>query len=239
MLWQVRVLANTAVLALFSADGLAQLTSGPFGDLWRTKGVTVSNSGRGVSLRWPAVAYQHQLPGYPAIKWEEGGDIRLKSEVMISRRVPGIASDGEPLEAALRLPRHPDAQNQDETDDEVKKILSAGENGLIGLIGLLGTKFQEESTPVRVRLGAEGSEFSSFLVQYPMAPARSSVIKPLEPSWVLSALVSEIAVNLTLHGDKVQAVLRFKPDAALALAGRAVVEHCAESHRNLTEPGVL
>lgn len=237
MLWQVRVLAITALLALFGTDGLAQRTSGPFGDLWRVQGVTVSDSGRGVSLSWPAAAYQHELPGHRAIKWDVGGDIRLKSELVISCRVPGIVSDGEPLAASLRLPRHPDAQDQDE--DEVKEVLSAGENGLIGLIGLLGTRLQDESTPVRVRLGAGGSEFSSLLVQYPKAPSRASFVRPLEPSWVLSALVSEIEVNMTLDGDEIQAVLRFEPDAALAHAGRAVVRHCAEPHRKLTEPGVL
>ena len=73
----MRALAFAVVLALGSTGGLAQrlgprLDASPFGERWRVKGVTVSSSGHGISLRWPAAAYQHQLPGRRAIEWQAG-----------------------------------------------------------------------------------------------------------------------------------------------------------------------
>lgn len=225
------------VLALFSTHSLAQRSDRPFADLWRVKGITVSDNGRGISLRWPAVSYQHQLPGYQVIKWEADEDIRLKSEIVISCRVPDHLSDGRPLKAELRLPRHPDVESSREDDEAVEEILAAGEKGLVGLIAAaLATAGQNERTPVRVGLGGEGAEFSSLLVQYPTNPSRASVVEPLEPDWMLSALVSEIEVNMTVDGREVRAALRFKPDVALARAGRRMVQHCAEHQRTLTEP---
>ncbi len=231
----MRVLAITAVLTMFCTQGLAQGTDRPFADLWRVKGVTVSDNGRGTSLRWPATAYQHQLPGYQVIEWEAGEDIRLKSEIVITCRVPDSSSVGEPLEAELRLPRHPDAQNSEEADEAFKEFLSAAEKGFPALFATAFAPEHIERTPVRVDLGG-GAAFSSLLVQYPDRPSRASVVEPLEPEWMLSALVSGIETDMTVDGQEVQGAFRFKPDVGLARAARLMVQHCAERQHTLTEP---
>ncbi len=170
-----------------------------------------------------------------------GEDIRLKSEIVISCRVPGFTSVGQPLRAELRLPRHPDAENRQEAEEAVEEMLSAGrEHGLAGLLALaLATAGQSERTPVSVGLGGGGAEFSSLLMQYPASPSRASVVEPLEPDWMLSALVSGIEVDMTVDGQEVRAAFRFKPDVGLARAGRVIVQHCAERQRTLTEPSTL
>lgn len=226
----MRTLAIAAVLTLCTALGL--WAESPFGELWRIKGVSIRDRGHGITLRWKASAYQHELPGHRAIKWRVGDDIRLESELVVSCRVPTSHSSAEPLQAELRLPRHPDAESQQgtvdrkETEKEMKEILDGGLAAVIAALATAGRT--EERTPVRVGLGGQGAEFSSLLVQYPEGPSRASVVEPLEPDWVLSALVSEVEVGMTVEGEHVRADLRFVPNAGLARAGRMIVEQCTD-----------
>ena len=161
----MKVPVIAAVLSLCAASGLR---AAPFSELWRVTGVTVSDGGYSVTLRWPAAAYQHQFPGYRAIEWKAGADIRLEPEVVISCRVPSFATDGTPLAAELRLPRHPDAKNRQEAEEAVREIAEiASEKGpLVGLIAALAMAGRSERTPVRVGLGGGGAEFSSLLVLF-------------------------------------------------------------------------
>lgn len=225
----MRTLAVVTVLSVCAAPGLE--ADSPFGDLWRVKGVSIQDGGYGITLHWKATAYQHKLPGHRTIEWNVGDDIRLEAVLDVSCRVPSQRSDAEPLEVTLRLPRHPDAQSQqgtkdrNETEAEFKEIL---DGGLAGLVAALATTYRAERTPVRVALGGGGAGFSSLLVQYPADPSRESVVEPLESDWILSALVSEVEVDMTVNGEEARAKLRFKPNAGLARAGRTIVEHCID-----------
>lgn len=188
----------------------------------------VSHNGRGISIRWPTANYQPHLPSYQVIEWETSEDIRLKSEIVISCRVPDITSIAQPPRAELRLPRHLDAENRQETEEAVKAMLSVKrEHGLAGVLALaLATAVQGERTPVGV--GGGGAEFSSLLVRYPASPSRASVVEPLESDGLISMLVSGIELDMTVDGWEVRAALRFKPDVGPARAGRVIVQHCVE-----------
>ena len=223
-LWRMRSLMIAAVLVLGGARGLAQAAAPYFGELWHVDGVSVSDDGYGVSLRWTAAGYHLQLPDRPAIDWERGDDIRLVSAVEISCRVPGRGRRGQQLSASLELPMHPDARR--EAEEANRKLITAAEGGLVAFFAALADGIRAEDIPVRVGLRGGGAEFSSLLTRDALVLGAEWSVKHLEPDWMLSALVSEIEVSLTVDGDTARAELRFEPDSELASVGRIMAQRC-------------
>ena len=223
-LWRMRALAIAAVLALGGALGLARAAAPPFGELWHVDGVSVSDDGYWISLRWTAAGYRLQLPGRRAIDWERGDDIRLMSDVVISCRVPGGTWGSQQLAAHLEFPLHPDAKP--EADEASRKIVTAADGGLLAFFAALAGREGAEEIPVRVGLGRGGAEHSSLRSRSALALGAKWSVKPLEPDWMLSALVSQIVVSLTVDGERARAELRFEPDPELARAGRIMAQCC-------------
>lgn len=205
------------------------MAASPFGELWRIKGVAVFDDGYRIVLRWPAASFRLQLPDRREIVWERGDDIRLMSEVVISCRVPNGISSGDQLEASLELPTHPEARREAEEARRKRdqEVAAAAKDGLLpALVAAFSGEERPEDIPVRVGFGGGSAEFSSLLTR---SLLRSNwAVEPLEPEWMLSVLVSEVEVSLTVNGVKARAELRFEPNASLARAGRLMVEHCAE-----------
>ena len=130
--------------------------------------------------------------------------------------MPRFLVDGRPLAAELGLPNNPDIESKREAALERARAEAKS------VWDLLMMEFEEEESPVRVRIG-EGAEFSSLLEQGGWTRA---AVKPLKLALVLLALVSGIEVDMSVEGERMQAQLRFKPDAELARVGRLKVRYC-------------
>jgi len=204
-------------LVLCGSAILAQADDGrPFASEWRVDGVTLLKEGSGVRLTWKAASYRLKFPHRASVEWGEEDDIRLEAEVRISCQVPRFLVDARPLAAELGLPNNPEIERKREA--AVERARAEGKS----VWDLLMLVFEEEESPVRVRLG-ESAEFSSLLEQ---GGGTRAVVKPLKPAPVLAALVSGVEVDMSVGGEQMQAQLHFKPDAELARVGRLMVRYC-------------
>lgn len=221
--------ALAVALALCGSGALLQADDGrPFASEWRVDGVTLLKEGSGVRLTWKAASYRLEFPHRESVEWGEEDDIRLEAQVKISCQVPRFLVDARPLAAELGLPNNPDIERKREAALERARAEAKS------VWDLLMVVFEgEEESPVRVRLG-ESAEFSSLLEQ---GGGPRAVVKPLKPALVLSALVSGVEVDMSVEGEKIQAQLRFKPDAELARVGRLMVRYCMGRRVDAFETG--
>ncbi len=101
---------------------------------------------------------------------------------------------------------HPDAKR--EAEEASRKLVTAAEGGLGAFCAALVGGERTEDIPVRVGLGGGDAECSSLLTR--SALRAKWLVNPLEPDWMVSALVSEIEVSLTVDGEGARAELRFE-----------------------------